>query len=873
MRGASAVLLSVMVTPGLVGSAPAPAQDAGRARLRAESMGGHLAAGNVGRIAFGTRRDGNDEIYVMNDDGSGAARLTTHIQTDNNPEWSPAAGKILFTSHRDGNEDVYVMDAPSGTSPQNLTVDCDSRDTEATWSPDGTRIAFASGREGDQEIWVMNADGSVPTQLTDLPGSAESKPDWSPDGTKIAYITGRDGNEEVYVINVDGTGNTRLTNTAAAEGDLDWSPDGTKIVYFRQETGDGQVDIWLMNANGSGQTKLTNTPGREQNPCWSPDGTRVAFSEPGPNSRELYAIPVTGGSPEQLTDNDAYDDWPSWVEVPNRPPTAPTSVAVSPSSPKTADNLTASASGSVDADGHHLIYEFQWVRSTDGGASWGSWGLDGGSLPSAHTSKQEMWQARARADDGTNYSAWMHSVPATIGNTAPTQPTVDVTPDSPTTDDDLSVSATGSTDPDGDTVSYSCRWHRDDAHQSAYDDATSVPSSATSKNEVWKCVVTPTDGTDDGPTDEDSVTLGNTAPTLTWRGTTGYETDGVDPEEGEYPLDRFTFRVVYTDADGGLPTHCRLVLEREGSPRVFNMRRGSGNTATGRQFLFRRCLAPGNYRYRIEAHDGDEPATGSPTEWLDGPHVSPRQNGRPDGLLWDDGRWLGDNIYDNTGAGQKTRRMVEAGKGVSFRVRIYNDASEERRVRIEGPGSNSRWTLGYETAAGSDVTHKITDGGWRPTLRGGGSTEIIITATAAAATAPGTKKTIYLRAGFNDWNATKFADKADTIRIDTTVAGDAPAGGCRITSLSTAPTATGAQLTFALSAPASVQATIRNIAGRPVKTLCTARDCEAGTNTLLWNATSDQGTTVPNGMYLVEVGARADGGGQTRALTQVRIGR
>jgi len=59
----------------------------------------------------------------------------------------------------------------------------------------------------------------------------------------------------------------------------------------------------------------------------------------------------------------------------------------------------------------------------------------------------------------------------------------------------------------------------------------------------------------------------------------------------------------------------------------------------------------------------------------------------------------------------------------------------------------------------------------------------------------------------------------------------------------------------------------------PVRRLCRARDCEAGSNTLLWNATSGTGLPVPNGMYLIEVLANKADGTRTRGLTQVRVSR
>jgi len=71
--------------------------------------------------------------------------------------------KIAFHSDRDGNQDIYVMNA-DGTNPTRLTSDPAS-DRVPAWSPDGTKIAFDSRRDGNFEIYVMNADGTNPTRL------------------------------------------------------------------------------------------------------------------------------------------------------------------------------------------------------------------------------------------------------------------------------------------------------------------------------------------------------------------------------------------------------------------------------------------------------------------------------------------------------------------------------------------------------------------------------------------------------------------------------------------------------------------------------------------------------------------------------------
>ena len=89
-----------------------------------------------------------------------------------------AASKIAFTSSRDGNQEIYVMDA-DGSNQTNLTNHA-ANDESPTWSPDGTQIAFYSDRDGPADIYVMDADGSNQTRLTTDPQFA-SHPAWSPE--------------------------------------------------------------------------------------------------------------------------------------------------------------------------------------------------------------------------------------------------------------------------------------------------------------------------------------------------------------------------------------------------------------------------------------------------------------------------------------------------------------------------------------------------------------------------------------------------------------------------------------------------------------------------------------------------------------------
>ncbi len=51
------------------------------------------------RIAFKSDRDGNDEIYVMNADGTGQTNLTSNAAVDYSPDWQPLPSEPIIFVH------------------------------------------------------------------------------------------------------------------------------------------------------------------------------------------------------------------------------------------------------------------------------------------------------------------------------------------------------------------------------------------------------------------------------------------------------------------------------------------------------------------------------------------------------------------------------------------------------------------------------------------------------------------------------------------------------------------------------------------------------------------------------------------------------
>jgi TolB protein len=130
------------------------------------------------KIAFTSNRTGDFEIFVMNADGTNPLNLSNDPGRSNfGPAWSPDGSRIAFTSNpgatvgTGGDDEIFVMNT-DGSSLVNLTNHT-ADDFWPSWSTDGSRIAFTSGRTGDLEVFVMNADGSGPANLSNSTGTAD----------------------------------------------------------------------------------------------------------------------------------------------------------------------------------------------------------------------------------------------------------------------------------------------------------------------------------------------------------------------------------------------------------------------------------------------------------------------------------------------------------------------------------------------------------------------------------------------------------------------------------------------------------------------------------------------------------------------------
>lgn len=236
-----------------------------------------------------------DHLTVMNADGTALRRLAIH---SHDPAWSPDGTRIAFVKHYAGDEEIWVM-RPDGSGARRL-----ARGDDPAWSPDSRRIAFSRylGGVSQGEVFVMNSDGTGQHRLVSK--NYESlHPTWSPDGRWIAFLGFR--TYGLYVVRSSGGDPSRLVGDVSTSDAAEprWSPSGSKLLFERGRFA-GPDSTYVVNATGGGLRRIAVDTSY---PDWSPDGRRIAFAKA---DRELRVVSATGGSSKAIARGDARDiDW------------------------------------------------------------------------------------------------------------------------------------------------------------------------------------------------------------------------------------------------------------------------------------------------------------------------------------------------------------------------------------------------------------------------------------------------------------------------------------------------------------------------------------------------------------------------------------
>ncbi|MEO7359721.1 MAG: hypothetical protein ABI120_05290 [Gemmatimonadaceae bacterium] len=173
-----------------------------------------------------------------------------------------------------------------------------------------SRIAFVR----DNRIWMVDSDGANAAPVTPRGLS----PKWAPNGRAIVYNINGDDVSPIMLMDV-ATGAQKALTSGRSTTAQDYAPavtyDGRTVLFARILP--GGTDLYSLPLTGGTPQRLTNTRGRASgSPSPSPDGLRIAFSSDRAGSQDLYVSDIDGSNASLLTSGGVgernWRDSPDW---------------------------------------------------------------------------------------------------------------------------------------------------------------------------------------------------------------------------------------------------------------------------------------------------------------------------------------------------------------------------------------------------------------------------------------------------------------------------------------------------------------------------------------------------------------------------------
>jgi tricorn protease len=219
------------------------------------------------------------------------------------PEEKPVVGARMPALSPDGKRIAFVWrgdlwSADSGGGRAYPVTSHLELDAYPLFSPDGRWIAFSSVRSGNWDIHLVPASGGGPRQLT-FSSNSEIATDWSPDGKHLVFSASYDKPySSLFTLDVATLRFRKLTEDIDSLGQATYSPDGKLLVFQRygfpwtrpRYTGSAAAQIWTMDVKTGLRSRLTDNERQNLWPRFLPNGKgiiAVTAAEPTPNAQWL----------------------------------------------------------------------------------------------------------------------------------------------------------------------------------------------------------------------------------------------------------------------------------------------------------------------------------------------------------------------------------------------------------------------------------------------------------------------------------------------------------------------------------------------------------------------------------------------------------
>ena len=159
--------------------------------------------------------------------------------------WSPDGRRIAFVSDRDGEDEIYLLPQDGSGEPEQLTDGGQAMRYAPAWSPDGDHLAFS---DKDGKLSVLEIASRELTAVADEAHGQVQDYVWSPRGGYLAFsLTDETGFSSVYIWRRADASLHQVTSDLFHEWNPAWDPDGEFLYYLSDRSFTPQLGSFEWN--------------------------------------------------------------------------------------------------------------------------------------------------------------------------------------------------------------------------------------------------------------------------------------------------------------------------------------------------------------------------------------------------------------------------------------------------------------------------------------------------------------------------------------------------------------------------------------------------------------------------------------------------
>jgi Tol biopolymer transport system component/imidazolonepropionase-like amidohydrolase len=234
------------------------------------------------------------DIFIMPITGGKATLLRGGPAFEVQPRFSPDGKRISYTSDKDGADNIWVMNT-DGSEPEQITREDFRLVNNAVWTPDGNYIVakkhFTSTRSlGAGEMWLYHVSGGEGLQITKRKNDQQDvgEPWVSPDGRYVYFSEdmspgpnfryNKDPNGIIYFIRRADRETGEVKNIVTGPGGAvrpQVSPDGKHIAYVHRVR--AETVLYVQDLDSGAQHPIWDGLSRDQMETWATFGVYPNF--------------------------------------------------------------------------------------------------------------------------------------------------------------------------------------------------------------------------------------------------------------------------------------------------------------------------------------------------------------------------------------------------------------------------------------------------------------------------------------------------------------------------------------------------------------------------------------------------------------------